>query len=169
MSNVDVASNEHAAAGARSNADKALSNLFGRSEVRPAKNSEAVQHGAAKDGDSPNGYDLTNPNLHYGTRTDVEMGIAGQDPTSASPIVISSDSSVELSTAGASTARANQTTDNSNPIVAPGGTDESQLHAFDASGQLLAHSAGHASALPAGTPFNGTLEVPAAAVTGTPN
>ena len=166
MSSVDVAASEQAAAGARSNADKALSNLFGRSEVRPAKNSEAVQHGAAKDGDNPNGYDLTNPNLHYGTRTDVEVGNGLADRTSTGPSVNSNEPFVESSIVRASAERVNQAAGDTNPIAVSGQTDESQPHAFDVSGQSLA-SVGHAPAAPSGTHVDRTIEAPTGAVSGT--
>jgi hypothetical protein len=52
-----------------------LADLLGRPDSKTARKADQVQGPADGGGHSADGYDLTNPNLHYGTQSDQASGI----------------------------------------------------------------------------------------------
>jgi hypothetical protein len=80
--------------------DRTLAELLNRPELR-TKNFDGPAQGMPTAGEGSSSYDLTNPNLHYGARTEVEAYVPDQ-PRQVSPVNIDG-ASLELPPARAQT------------------------------------------------------------------
>src|SRR3984893_5266947 len=165
MSSGSALTNERAVASERSISDKTLADLLERPEVRTAKNVEGAQHIVLKDGDSPNDYDLTNPNLHYGTRTDVKASVDLPGPLNARPAVNVDDPLIDIPAGKSFAGSVTPPVGDIGPMaISDRSADEGQALSFD--GQLLAPSAANAPTSQSSPPDGHTAEIPTGAVSG---
>ena len=169
MSDDTIVASERASSGSSSSDHDSLANLLGRTDIGAVQKNEPVRDPAPEGTHENNTYDLTNPNLHHGTLSEVVYRIPIQEqqfgsgssyvaqPASTPTPVISESFQLAVGDSGpTATAIANQS------------ADEGQAFSLNVSSHFTAPAAGDTLTFTATLPAGLSINAQTGIISGTP-
>ena len=169
MSDDTIVASERASSGSSSSDHDSLANLLGRTDNGAAQKNEPVRDPAPEGTHENNTYDLTNPNLHHGTLSEVVYRIPIQEqqfgssssyvaqPASTPTPIISESFQLAVGDSGpTATAIANQS------------ADEGQAFSLNVSSHFTAPAAGDTLTFTATLPAGLSINAQTGVISGTP-
>ena len=169
MSDDTTVASERASSGSSSSDHDSLANLLGRTDIGAVQKNEPVRDPAPEGTHANNTYDLTNPNLHHGTLSEVVYRIpiqeqqfgssssyVAQPASTPTPVVSESFQLAVGDTGPTATAIANQS------------ADEGQAFSLNVSSHFTAPAAGDTLTFTATLPAGLSINAQTGVISGTP-
>ena len=166
MSDDTIVASERASSGSSSSDHDSLANLLGRTDIGAVQKNEPIRDPAPEGTHENNTYDLTNPNLHHGTLSEVVYRIPIQEQIGSSSSYVAQPALTPTPVISESFQLAVGDSGPTDPPIANQSADEGQAFSLDvstyspAAGDTLTYSA----TLPAGLSINAQTGI----ISGTP-
>ncbi len=168
MSDDTTVASERASSGSSSSDHDSLANLLGRTDIGAVQKNEPVRDPAPEGAHANNTYDLTNPNLHHGTLSEVVYRIPTQEQFGSSSSYVAQPASTPTPVVSESFQLAVGDTGPTATAIANQSANEGQAFSLNVSSHFTAPAAGDAltysATLPAGLSINAQTGV----ISGTP-
>ena len=168
MSDDTTVASERASSGSSSSDHDSLANLLGRTDIGAVQKNEPVRDPAPEGTHANNTYDLTNPNLHHGTLSEVVYRIPIQEQFGSSSSYVAQPASTPTPVVSESFQLAVGDTGPTATAIANQSANEGQAFSLNVSSHFTAPAAGdtltYSATLPAGLSINAQTGV----ISGTP-